>query len=458
MPAAVAIPAIAAVVGGAIAAKGSKDAAKTAAAANQAQIDANQVDPRITNMLFGDGARKLKAGVSPTFTTASGPYGSQWQQASNPDSDYEKNDGVLGQFRDLWDTPQSAGMDAFGRQNDAYVGYQGGQDFNTLRQSALGMMQNQAAPQIGMSQVQRMQPSLLGQMPTMGSAQINAPSQNGTNLNPAFNNMIYGDASNNPHLTGAIQSGIDQSMDAFKKMQADATQNLTEKVLPSIRSNSIMSGGFGGSRQSLAEGGAIGDFSKQMSGALENFGRANTGAAVSAQAGAFNMGQDRALSAMSGLNSNQYNTAGQNAAFQQQAGSTNFGGLLSGMFANQGAQNNASQFNASSGNSFLGQNLDASLQTMGMNNQRMMGGQGLLNGLLSSAYQYAGNQDQYGMNRASQVGSLLQPYLSRTPVPTQLQPVYNNSASSALGGAMAGLTLASRFGGNSGWNSDNGQN
>lgn len=62
-----------------------------------------------------------------------------------------------------------------------------------------------------------------------------------------FNNLLKSiDVNNNPYLKSAVSGAIDP---IFK--------SLTESVLPQLRSGSVASGGYGGSRQGIAEGLAV---------------------------------------------------------------------------------------------------------------------------------------------------------------------------------------------------------
>ncbi|MDO8310367.1 MAG: hypothetical protein Q7T25_00360 [Sideroxyarcus sp.] len=376
-----------AVVGGAINAKSGKDAAKSANAQQQAAIDAAGMDPRAEAMIYGDGT--------------------------------DANTGLLAQFQALGQTPQSPGLLGYGQGSDAYLGANGAADMQGMRSAATGLMGSSLlaptmqAAQMGISHMQptqaaggpavqafgapvlwnagekygapdAMQAAQMGapeqvsgatvnqpqgmQAFLAGAAQVNAPSQNGMDLSGSYDRLINGDAGANPYLTKALQGGVDQSQQAFSRMQDDSTRNLMESILPSLRSSAIVAGQYGGSRQGIAEGRALGDFGREQQRAIENFGNNNTAATVGAQAGAFSQGQDRALSATQGLGAQQYGVASQDAAMQQQAAlsnaaasnaasQTNYQGMLSGAMAdagygqqaalaNQGANLNASSTNA----------------------------------------------------------------------------------------------------------------
>ena len=227
-----------------------------------------QADPRISGMLFGQGG----------------------------------NNGLLNQFQGYLDKPQSAGMQQYGQAAQSYLGNSGAQDLAGQRTAANGLMAGG---------------------PT-------APGQTGLNLTGAYDRTINGDPAANSYLTGAIGKGINQSTTAFQNQQTDATKNLTQNVLPSIRGGAIASGQYGSSRQGLAEGMALDSFNTQQGRALSQFGQNNTDAAVSAQAGAYDNGQSRALGAMNSV-------AGQ----QQASNALQSSNTATGLQASSGLLNNA---------------------------------------------------------------------------------------------------------------------
>lgn len=340
------VPVVAAVAGGLIAKSGANSQAEAVTAANQAQIEANKLDPRVTNMLYG-------------------PDGTTGQ-------------GLIDRFKGLLDTPQLPGQQIYGGAGDNYIGKFGAYDMEQQRDAANKLMGG-----------------------GMLAPLVKAPSQNSIDLKPAYERFINGNPGANPFLTKGITAGIDLSKAAFGQMQDDSTKNLMENIMPSIRSNAVIAGQYGGSRQGVAEGNAIGDFQTEQQRSLTNFGLGNTKAGVDAQAGAYETDSNRALAATTDLSGKQYGTAHANNA--------------------------------------------AIMDTNRLNSANMVAGIGANQGILGGAYQVAGNQDQYGINRAGQVGGLLQPYLSKNPVPTNLQPVYNNTGGAALGGAMAGFGLYNQF-------------
>jgi hypothetical protein len=333
------------------------------------------------------------------------------------------NNGFLSQLLAAGNTPQSAGLATFGSGVNNYLGNYGTDNLLSSTLAAQRLQDsNISAP--------TMTAATVGNVNPMQAAQVNAPNQNGLDLAPAYSSMIYGDPAQNPYLTGAIQKGIDQSSNAFGNMLTDATRNLTENILPNIRGGAIINGSMGGSRQGIAEGKALNDYSTQIGRAISQFGQNNTDAAVGAQAGAFSQGQDRALSAMSGLSGNQYGTAYQNAGFQQQANQTNYTGDL------QKAMQDAQFQQQAAGN-----NQQAQLSTNALNSGNTQAGISASNGLLGSAYTYGTNQDSYGLNKTGKVSGLLGGYTGLGGSSTQTQPIYQNTTANVLGGGLLGANI-----------------
>jgi hypothetical protein len=358
-------------IGGALAANSGSNKSGDTTVTNRTEMD-----PRVGNILFGD----------------------------------PNTPGLLSQYQAQLGKPQDGNLATYGAGNLNYLN-NFGVDSDAMRAGADKLMQGNAAPMTG--------PAAWAQ-----GNMIDAPKQNKLDLSGSYDRFINGNPAENPYLTGAIQGGIDQSKQAFGRMQDDSTRNLMENIMPSLRSNSVLAGQYGGSRQGIAEGRAIGDFGREQQRAIENFGNNNTSAAVGAQAGAFDRGQDRALSATQGLSGQQYGVAAQNAATKNQAEFMNVGNVQQSQLANQNAQ----------------------LQTNQQNQSGLLAGAGLLSGQLDKAYQVGTNQSNFGMNQMQQVNGLLSPYLGQVPHSTTTsQPTYQNTAGNLLGGAMAGLGLYNQF-------------
>lgn len=375
------------VVGGALLSGGGGGGSQQSG--TQTVTQQQQLDPRITNTIFGSGARTLRPGVVPQY----GETG----QMLNPDSDFSTDSGLLGRFQGYFDQPQNPLMQQFGQTNQQYLATHGGQDMEAMRTAAGGLLTGIQAPQMGAASVRQQNPmqsagmqaptNMLASnvMPTrdmsvasmsapasmtaaqagaaqMEAARTEAPGQNNISLAPAYQDMVYGAPGANPFLTGAIQGGINQSSNAFGNMLTSATRNLTENVLPTIRSGARASGSYGGNREGLAQGKALDTFNTQIGQAATQFGQHNTDAAVGAQAGAYDADRSRALSAMSGLGAQQYGVASQDAGFKQQANLTN------ATFQQQAAQANADRIQQANSISYGGL-LDAARTNAGFQQQ-----------------------------------------------------------------------------------------
>ena len=159
------------------------------------------------------------------------------------------------------------------------------------------------------------------------------------------------------------------------------------------------------------------------------------------RSGAFDNGQNRALSALSGLNGNQYNVAGQNAGFQQQANEANYQGNLQKSMQQAQLNQNAALANQS-----------AQLGTNQLNTQRQLGGLSAGSGLLGQVYGMGTSQDAYAGQKVGQVAGLLSPFTGLGGSSTQSQPLYQNTGAGILGGALMGQQLMKGFGGGGGVN------
>jgi hypothetical protein len=481
-------PGIGGAIGGALGSAIGGKSGGSVQSGTQTVTQQQQLDPRISEMLFGAGG----------------------------------NQGLLAQYQALGQQPQNAQNAAFGQAAQNFLGSQGGSTLGQLQSGASNLLgSNIQSPQAQAAQAQaaQSQNSLAGgfQAAHQGAvnpaaisgaavqaAQVNAPKQNALDLSGAYDKVINGNAGANPYLTSALQSGVDQTNASYQKNQTDLTNNLQRNVLSGIRSNSVLSGQYGGSRQGIAEAGAISDYTNQLNNSNLQLGLANSANTTGAQAQAFNQGQDRSLSALQGLSGQQYGVASQNAAMQQaanqqyaantqDANKANQAGQLSNFQfnaaaqqqnnqyntsqANQlqqfnaqqaqqnnqfnaGSQNQIGQFNAGAQNQTSLANLQAQQGTNSLNSANQATGLGALSGLLGQAYGYGQNQDNYALNRAGQTNSLLAPYLSANSSSNTQTPVYSNPGGNILGTAAAGLGLYNQFAniGNSGSNSNPGYN
>jgi hypothetical protein len=350
--------------------KNNKDAAKIASQ--------NNLDPRIDSMLFGSNGQG----------------------------------GLLSQYQSYLNQPQSQPLQQYGQAAGDYLNSHGSADMGAIRNTATGLMQGNSAPQAA-------SPAW-----AVGN-QVQAPGQNNVDLTGSYNRFINGTPGANPYLNQSLNSAVGLTNASYQQNQDSLTNNLTRNVLPSLRSGAIAAGQYGGSRQGIAEGNALSDYTKQLTNANLQLGLANSANTTGQQANAYNADSDRALAATQGLSGQQYATAIQNANTKNQAEFTNVGNVQQNNMANQAAQ----------------------LQTNAQNNSAALGGAGLLGGLSSSAYGTATNNQNYDINRASQVNGLLTPYLSANSSSTSTQPLYQNTAGNVLGGALLGGQLGNMFGG-----------
>lgn len=383
----------------------SKNNAKNAAAGSTTQ---QQMDPRITEMLLGNG----NAGSSGLLQ--------QWAGAGNP---------------------MTSGQNIAGLTGNNYLNNYSGADTEAIRNSLYGVMGGKPAPQAGTGP--QVGAFAQGKTDWVTNEKINAPSQNGINLTGTFNNLLGG--GNNAALMQSLQAGNALTSAQQQQNQADMTQNLQRNVLPGIRSGAIASGQYGGSRQGIAEGNALSDFTKQLNNSNTQIGLANSANTAAQLANSYESGQNRSLAAAQGLSGQQYGAASQNASMAQQA-----------QLANQNASNSASQLYAqnaqaaSLANAQLGQNnnqFNASQQAQAnnQNTSAALAGSGLLSSMLQQQGTNTSNWNNYGLNQAGQISGLLSPYAGVNGSSSTSSPTYSNTAGNLLGGAAAGLGLYNQF-------------
>lgn len=373
----------------------SKNAAK-----NQSSSTQQQLDPRIQSMLFGD-----------------------------------NSNGLLSRYQGLLDKGPSAAANQYASDSGNYLSQYGGQDMNAARDAAYKAMGGNAAPSVQATGTGAgLNAYATGNM-------VQAPGQNNMDLSGSYDRFINGKPGENPFLDQSINGAIAQNRLGFQQLQSDATENLMENVMPSIRSNSVLAGQYGGSRQGIAEGNAIGQLGKEMARATSAFGQNATNAAVNAKAGAYETDSNRALSATQGLGAQQYGVASQNAQTKNQAEFMNVGNLFDLGKYNAGLQQNNNQFNA-------GLTQQGQLATNAQNNGSLLAGAGLLGGLTGQASSTVNASDNAELARAQGVNGLLAPYMSANQSSTNTQPLYQNTGANILGGAAAGLGLYNQFAGN----------
>ena len=404
-----------------------------------------KLDPRIEQMLFGSNGQQ----------------------------------GLLGQYQGMLNTPRSAASTAFAGANADYLSNFGGADLGAVRNAALQSMGGNAAPMATAATATAAQaPTALAgaasaSLPSYAVGNmVDAPAQNNMNLSGAYDRFINGTPGANQYLDQSINGAIAQNRLGFQQLQDDSTKNLMQSILPSIRSNSVLAGQYGGSRQGIAEGNAIGTQQTELARAASQFGQNATNAAVNAKAQAYETDSNRALAATQGLGAQQYGVAQQNAATKNQAEFMNVGNqfdaskINAGMqqqtnLANLGSQQamnlaglNAQQQTNMTNAGFQQQaglaNQQSQLTTNAQNNGALLGGAGLLSGLLGQAQGTVDQNDNWALNRAHGVNSLLAPYLGANSSSTNTQPLYNNPVGNAVAGLGMGAQLGGLFGGSTG--------
>lgn len=395
---------------------------------SQTATTQQQLDPRISQMLFGNGGT---------------------------------DKGLLAQYQGMLNTPRSGAAENLATANEGYLNNYAGADLDASRNAAYQAMRGNSAPMMDTAQAGGA--SAAGGYAALPAyavgGKVNAPGQNNLNLTGSYDSLINGAPGANPYLTGAIQKGINQSSNAFGNMLTDQ-KSATQDLLGNIRGGAIAAGQYGGSRQALAEGKAIDSFNTNTSRAAAQFGQNNTDAAVAAQAGAYDADSNRKLAATQGLGAQQYGVAQQNSANEQaaqflnvqnsfDASKTNAAMYQNNSQFNAGLAQQTNQFNAGLQQQARGSNQQAQLSTNAQNNGQLLGGAGLLSGLLGNASGQVNANDNWKLNQAQGVNSLLAPYLGANSSTTNSQPLYSNPTGNALGGALMGGQLAGMFGGSS---------
>lgn len=138
----------------------------------------------------------------------------------------------------------------------------------------------------------------------------------------AFKGQLSGEVKNT-YIDDQLKANTDATQATYANMVADAGDSLARNVLPAIRSGANLSGQYGGSRQGLAEGVAIGDTNKQLTRSADSLAAALAGTNASTLSNAFENAQGRQLTAASGLGDLAVGTATNNANRDLTAQTTN---------------------------------------------------------------------------------------------------------------------------------------
>lgn len=386
--------------------------------------------------------------------------------------------GLLSQFQGMLNAPRSQGATDFANANSNYLSAYGAGDLGAVRGAAQQSMAGNAAPTATAAQspaaaqsqiTARADTHQISDPAWAVGSMVQAPGQNNLDLTGSYDRFINGTPGANPYLDKSIDGAIAQNRLGFEQLQNDSTKNLMQNILPSIRSNSVLAGQYGGSRQGIAEGNAIGTQQTELARAASQFGQNATNAAVNAKAGAYETDSNRALAATQGLGAQQYGVAQQDAATRNQAEFMNVNNALDILKTNTGIRQQNAQFNAGSAqqnsqfnaglqqqnnqfNAGLQQqtglaNQQSQLSTNAQNNGALLGGAGLLSGLLGQAQGTVNQNDNWELNRAQGVNSLLAPYLGANRSTTDTQQLHSNPTGNAIAGLGMGAQLGGLFGG-----------
>ena len=442
-----------------------------------------ELDPRMNNMLYGTETRQLRSGVEPIYgqgawVNQGADSGGFWDPLArsvnpiNPDSDYDitRTPGLVDYFQQQFQSGQNganyAGLN--GMQTNAlnsqanYLGSPAAlAGYNA--QNAVGNYLVNGLLGNG-NQVR----SLSGSAPTTyGASGGSTPAPTTTAGAGPTSASKYGEwampsATSVPQVAsdGGYQDAMSQVLSGtpnnpyLQQISGDianqATQNFQRNVLPSIQAGAALAGGYGGSRQGIAEGLAMSDLNNQI---LQNQNQlygtayenaAQRQAAMTGQLSAQNLAASQANAANSLAGQQQANdwVLGNRgiAAQESQAAASSANALNSynlGMAQLGFQQQQAAIQNALTGAGLLQSNSQVPLSNL----------QGLYN--VGTTFQTdQQNQLNAPMQNLQQYSQNLLPWSGLGATTSQTQPGGGgNAAAGALGGAMAGGQLGTMFAG-----------
>lgn len=142
---------------------------------------------------------------------------------------------------------------------------------------------------------------------------------------------------NNPYLEAMNQANINQSLQGYNDALSSAANTLSRSVLPGIRSGGVLAGQYGGSRQGIAEGVALGDLGTQLGQNARNLAQSAMDSGNQLYGGAYENAQQRAATAATALAGMGLQNSQGNADRLQQAQTTNVANDLQAALANQSA-------------------------------------------------------------------------------------------------------------------------
>jgi hypothetical protein len=257
----------------------------------------------------------------------------------------------------------------------------------------------------------------------------------GNDPSKAINQMLSG-RPDNQYLGSMHQANINQSLRGYD----DAIRNLTTSVLPQIGDQAFAAGGYGGSRQGVAEGLAL----EQMQRNARDLGIAAMDSGNQLYGSSYENAQGRKADMANMLNSTalnvgqfnagqRQNASQQNAQFQQNAGQFNAGQLQ-----------NADQFN---------RNLD--LQQQAARAQNALQGKDIYkdqfaiqDNIFNQLQSIYGADQAQMQNALNQYANIISPgaAMGGTSMSSQQIPIYSNTTGQVLGGAASLAGLLSSMG------------
>ncbi len=141
----------------------------------------------------------------------------------------------------------------------------------------------------------------------------------------------------NPYLAAMNQANINQGLQGYNDALGSAANTLTRSVLPSVRSGANLAGGYGGTRQGLAEGVAIGDFGTQLGRNARDLAQSSMDSGNLLYGGAYENAQNRQAQAALSLAGMGLDNAQANASRDLAAQQSNQSAGLQAGLANQSA-------------------------------------------------------------------------------------------------------------------------
>lgn len=171
----------------------------------------------------------------------------------------------------------------------------------------------------------------------------------------------------NPQLSAMADAATRQGQRNYADAVQDSSEALTRSVLPSVRSGAILSGGYGGTRQGIAEGLAISDRQKNLDRGARDLGIAGTDAASNLFGNAYEAAQGRMASTANDLDTKARETAAENANRRLDVMKTNAGNALAAGMKNADLSLDTQKFNIGTGVDAQQRNVDNNFRASSTN-------------------------------------------------------------------------------------------